>query len=317
MRLLTKILLVILLTVLFALTFWYFNLKVFLADHYLKEAISYRIGKLWPAVLDNYAKVFYYQPGEPYYQRYFAQELMWGLDYYKTNETKIKILDFAIERMQEIPAQNQVFEMKTYLARLYGIKANLTQDASDFLSAEQTIAEAAAISPKMAAVYNDWCQIKIYQKKWQEAEEMCKKSFYLEPDLDYPQIAEIHRNMVKSEMSGLYEKFGQIYFEEKNYKKAEEMYLQALKFFPLEKYYLWKKIADIYYAQGDLDTAIQKNLHGYTLNPKDPNWPLAIGLLYQEKGDLELAKFYGQKALELAPEDQRILNFLESIDRER
>ncbi|MFA5050715.1 MAG: tetratricopeptide repeat protein [Patescibacteria group bacterium] len=309
----TKIILIIIITILFISACWFFNIKILLADHYLKEAIAYRKGNNWPISLLNYERVLFYQPKESYYQQSLAMSLLNGLDFYKNPDSKIKILDLAISQMEKISGRDRVFEAKVYLARMYSQKANLTKNQNDFLLAENTFKQAAEMSPKMAAIYNDWCQVKIYQENWPQALEMCNKSFSLYPDLNNPQMNDMHREMVKSELSTLYDKFGQIYFGLKDYKKSEEAYNQILKLIPLNRPDIWKKIADIYYVQGDLDTAIQKNMHGYSLNPKDPTWPLAIAALYQEKGNLEMARQYGQKALELNPDSIQVKNFLEKL----
>ncbi len=308
-----KIILIIILTVLFVSACWFFNIKILLADHYLREAIAYRKGNSWPISLLNYEKVLFYQPKEPYYQQSLAMNLLSGLDFYKSTDSKIKILDLAIGQMEKIPERDQVFEIKTYLARIYGQKANLTKNQNDFWLAENTFKQAAKMSPNMAAIYNDWCQVKIYQENWLQALEMCDKSLSLYPDLNNPQMNALHQEMVKSELTTLYEKFGQIYFSLKDYKKSEKMYDQVLKLAPLSRPDVWKKIADIYYVQGDLDMAIQKNMHGYALNPKDPTWPLTIAALYQEKGNLEMAREYGQKALEISPDNIQVKNFLEKL----
>ena len=313
MNLFTRIILIICLVILFGSSLWFFNIKILLADHYLREAISYRKGNSWAMSLLNYEKVLFYQPKEPYYQQSLATNLLSGFDFYKSTDSKIKILDLAISQMEKIPKRDQVFEVKTYLARIYSQKANLSKNQNDFLLAENTFKQAAEMSPKMAAIYNDWCQVKIYQENWPQALEMCEKSLSLYPDLNNPLMNEQHQEMVKSELSTLYDKFGQIYFGLKDYKKSEEMYRQVLKLVPLSRPDIWKKIADIYYIQGDLDTAIQKNMHGYSLNPKDPAWPLAIAALYQEKGNLEIARQYGQKALELDPNNIQVKTFLDKL----
>ncbi|MDD3102362.1 MAG: hypothetical protein PHE59_04440 [Patescibacteria group bacterium] len=308
-----KIILIAVIIILFGSSLWFFNVKILLADHYLKEAIAYRKGNSWPVSLLNYEKVLLYQPKEPYYQQFWAMNLLSGLDFYKSTDSKIKILDLAIDQMKKIPERDQVFEVKTYLARIYGQKAKLTKNQNDFLLAENTLEQAAEMSPKMAAIYNDWCQVKIYQENWSQALKMCEKSLSLYPDLNNPQMNDLHREMVKSELSTLYDKFGQIYFNLKDYKKSEEAYSQVLELMPLGRIDVWKKIADIYYIRGDLDTAIQKNMHGYDLNLEDPTWPLAIGVLYKEKGNLEMARKYGQEALKLVPEDPQIKEFLEKL----
>ena len=293
MRYFRKIILIVLLIILFALSFWHFNLKIFLADIYFQQTRSF---DKWPEMLKAHDQVLLYQPREPYYQKQFALDLIWSLDlFYQDQDLKIKVLNLAIERMEEIPVQDQIFEVKVYLARIYTIKANLTQLEQDFLKAEEMIIKVAEISPQMAVIYNDWCQLKIYQKKWEEAKEMCRKALSLYPPLDHPQMTQDHRVLVMAEMSQVYEKFGHIYTSLGNYQKAEQLYLQVLKFFPLGKPYIWKKMGDLYYLQGDIGSAIQKNLHGYTLDPNDPVWTRALYLLYLEKGDLESAEIWQEK----------------------
>ena len=297
----TKIFLIILLTILFIFIIWQVNIKVVLADHYFKNAISARFKKNWPNTLKNYEKIFNLEPNEPEYQRAYAIDLLRGLDFYKTRETKIKILDLATKRMNRISSQQQFFEVKGYLSRILSKKAELTNKKEDFESAEKSFQNLSAISPKMAGIYNDWCQLKIYEKNWQEAKEMCRKAWYLYPNLNNPEMNQTHRDKIIMEMSQVYEKLGQVYFNLKNYKKSRQMYVQVLKFLPIKKSYIWKKVADIDYTQGDIDGAIQKNLHGYALNPKDPAWPLAISLLYQKKGDPKMAEFYKNKSLGTVP----------------
>ena len=301
MRLFIKIILIILLITLLSVSVWFFCLRVFLADAYFKRAIQYRNGNGWPETLRHYNKVLYYQPYESFYQKNFAVDLRNGLDFYKSKPAKIQILDLAIEAMNNISRNNVDFRIIRNLAQIYMIKAGLTQNSEDFLKSNQLFQEITQISPKMASLYKDWCQLKIEQKDWQTALEICRKAFYLYPKTK-PETPKVRQDAIKAEMSEVYEKFGQIYFNLKNWDKSEQMYTQALKLVPIGRPNIWKKIADIYYKQGDLDTAIQKNLHGMALSPNDPAWPLAIGLLYEQKGDSVTAQEYFQKVLELDSE---------------
>jgi len=298
MRLFTKIILIILLLALLSVSVWFFCLRVFLADANFKKVMQYKNGKSWPGVLAHYNEVLSYQPYESFYQRNFAIDLKNGLDFYNSPETKIQIIESAIEAMNKIPQQNVDFKIMRNLAQIYTVRAGLTQNPEDFLKADKIFQELTEISPQMASIYKDWCQLKIEQKDWQTALEICRKAFYLYPNIK-PETPKVRQDMIKAEMSEVYEKFGQIYFNLENYKKSEQMYVQALKLVPLGRPNIWKKIADIYYKQGDLDTAIQKNLHGMILSPNDSSWPLAVGLLYEEKGDIIEAKKYFQKVSEL------------------
>ena len=281
---------------------WFFCLRGFLADIYFARAVAYRNNNNWDKALMSYKKVLFCQPYEPFYQKSFAVDLKTALDFYKKKSTKIQILDLAIEQMNKASQENATFRIKENLAQIYRAKANLTQKKEDFLLSEKLFIDLTQISPKMASIYKNWCQLKIEQKDWQAALNICKKAFYLYPEIK-PETPKLRQREIKSEMSEVYEKFGQIYFNLENWDKSEQMYVQALKLVPLGRPNIWKKIADIYYKQGDLDTAIKKNLHGMALSPEDSAWPLAIGLLYRQKGDTTEAKRYFQKVLQLDPQN--------------
>lgn len=298
MRLFIKIILIILLIVFSAMSVWHFSLQVFLADAHFKKVIQYKNGKSWPEMLYHYDQVLFHQPYESFYQANFAIDLKNGLDFYDSPEAKIQIIDSAIEAMNKIPQKNVDFKAMKNLAQIYTTKAGLTKDSEDFLIADEAFQELTNISPQMASIYKDWCQLKIDQEDWTRALEICRKAFYLYPNIK-SETPKVRQDMIKAEMSEVYEKLGQIYFNIENWDKSEQMYVQALKLVPLGRPNIWKKIADIYYKQGDIDTAIQKNLHGMALSPQDPTWPLAIGLLYEEKGDTIEAQKYFQKVSEL------------------
>lgn len=303
-----KILITLLLAVLLVSAIWFFSLRVFLADYYYSRTL---LTEDWPEVLGLYEKVFFLQPDEPFYRQKFALDLDWGLRFYKDEESKIKIIDLAVGQMDRI--REKSFDARIYLARLLSQKAGLTKKEIDFSKAEQAFEKAKQSSPQMARVYTEWCQLKIYEEKWEEAKESCRQAFYLYPPLDHPQMNADHRLLVMLEMSALYERLGEIYADLKDYSKAELMYLQVLKFFPLDRPDIWKKIGDTHYLRGDLEKTIEKNFHGYTLKPDDSFWSLTLALLYQEKGDLEKARFWGENVLKLEPENKKAKLLLNQI----
>ncbi|MDA2936607.1 hypothetical protein MYX06_05310 [Patescibacteria group bacterium AH-259-L05] len=294
----SKIILVVLSIILFALALRH-NVDVFLADYYFRQARLAGLNNTLPTVLEKYKKVLWYQPFEQFYQRQFVLDLLWeARDFTEDKQTKIDLLNLAIERMNSIPQYDRIFETDVYLARTLFFKASLTQSDTDFNTAEQAMTYIAQRSPNMARVYNEWCQLKIYKAEWDEAEEMCKYALSLYPALNHPNLIanENHQKLVMAEMNEVYEKLGDIYRLQGKYQTAEEMYMQSLKLMPLGRPAVWKKIGDLYYLQGDIDTAIEKNLHGYHLNPSDPAWSRALMALYVEKGDIETAQLWQEKA---------------------
>jgi len=311
MRLFVKVILIVLLIALLAISVWFFCFRIFLADAHFRKAMQYQNKEHWAEGLMHYNKVLSYQSYESFYQGSFAVDLKNSLDFYKNKDAKIKIINLAIESINKISSKDIDFKIKKKLAQIYTAKANLTQKEEDFLLSEELFDDLAQISPQMASIYKDWCQLKIEQKDWQTALEICRKAFYLYPEID-SQTPSPRQSEIRAEMSEVYEKFGQIYFNLENWDKSEQMYIQALRLVPLGRPNVWKKIADIYYKQGDLDTAIQRNSHGMILSPQDSAWPLAIGLLYEEKGDIVKAQKYFKKVLDLDPENKIANQFLES-----
>ena len=311
MRLFIRIILIVLLIVFSTMSVWHFSLQVFLADAHFRKVIQYKNGKSWPEMLYHYGQVLSYQPYESFYQTNFATDLKDGLDFYDNPEAKIQIIDLAIEAMNKIPQKNIDLRIMKNLAQIYTTKAGLTKNLEDFLIADEIFREVTNISPRMASIYKNWCQLKIDQEDWSRALEICRQAFYLYPQINSRTLL-LHQNMIKSEMSEVYEKLGHIYFNIENWDKSEQMYVQALKLVPLGRPNIWKKIADIYYKQGDIDMAIEKNLHGMILSPQDSTWPLAIGLLYEEKGETIEAQRYFQKVLDLDPDNKTAQQFLGS-----
>ena len=309
MRLFIKIILIILLIALLAIAVWFFCFRIFLADAHFRKTTQYQDEEYWEEELMHYNEVLSYQPYESFYQRSFVVNLKNSLDFYKNKDVKVQILDLAIESMNKISQKDIDFKIKKSLAKIYTIKASLTQEKEDFLLSEEIFIDLSQMSPEMASIYKDWCQLKIEEQDWLEALEICRKAFYLYPKID-SQTPLVRQDAIKGEMSEIYEKFGQIYFNLEDWNKSEQMYIQALKLVSLGRPNIWKKIADIYYKQGDLDRAIQKNLHGMILSPQDSAWPLAIGLLYEEKGDIVKVKEYFKKVLDLDPENKIANQFL-------
>ncbi|MGC9049068.1 MAG: hypothetical protein ACP5IX_02540, partial [Patescibacteria group bacterium] len=309
-----KLSLVILLIIVTGVFIWQFSLKMLVADWYYKKAIlAFRRQRIEEEI-ENYAKAIDFQPEEAHYRERLAADLFnlaISISDQKQEE-KIKMLNLAVEVINDIPTSRRNVEANANLARILTLKAKVSQKPEDFQLAEQSVQSLVDFSPYWATLYNDWCQLKIYQKNWDQALEKCQKALSLYPDLNHPDLNFLHRQQIIVEMIQVYEKLGQIYFEKKDDNKSLENYWQVLRLSPFQ-YHLYKKIADIYYLRRDLDRAIFYNSHGYILNPHDYAWPWAIALLYQEKGNLEMAKKYAQKALELSPENEQIKKFLEKL----
>ncbi|OQB44299.1 MAG: photosystem I assembly protein Ycf3 [Parcubacteria group bacterium ADurb.Bin159] len=309
-----KIIIILSLAIIFIFIISECAIKVYLADFYFREALVSRMEEDWPKTLQNYDKVLKILPRQHYYRSRFAEDLRKGLTFYPNPSSKIKILEIGIATIENVPLEERILAMMTNQANMLAEKIHLSGE-KDYSQAEELFEKISALSPKMAGIYNDWCQLKIYEENWEEALEVCEKALSLYPPADYPGIINDHYQMIIAEEINVYDKLGQIYQKQGEYDKALESWFKLLHLSPFE-YHIHKKIANIYYLRGDIDKAIFENLHGFTLNPKDSTWPFAIALLYKEKGDIDKAIYYATIALNLSPEDEEIKNFLSEIKLE-
>jgi tetratricopeptide (TPR) repeat protein len=293
-----------------------FNFRPFLADYFFRKALIERMNNNWPGMLINYQRTLFFMPSESYYRQRLALDLMWAAeDFYKDKENKIKVLEMAIKAIEAIPDSERTFEARAYQAKMLALKANLTQNKEDFEKAEMAYQLVASLSPYMAGVYNDWCQLEIYKKDWQNAFKICEKALSLYPPLNHPDLNDHHRQMIVAEKSQVWQKMASLYLQEKNYSEAEKYLRKILKYYP-SRSDVYKYLAEVYYSQKKLDEAIKLNLHAYTLNPKDPALSFGLAILYKEKGDFSQAKFWAEKALTLNPaEKEEIEGFVRGLKK--
>ncbi|MBU4369321.1 O-antigen ligase family protein, partial [Patescibacteria group bacterium] len=225
------------------------NIKMVLADYHLKQATKNRVLENQMAMIENYQKAIKYQPQEPFYRQLFALDLMKFTEENFTYplEIKLKFLQTADDFLEEIPISERYFEILWLQTRIQLRKASLTRASEDFFQAEESFKQLTKKFPKIPGPYTNWCQLKMYEKDWLVAQEMCKKAFYLYPDLKNSQIGYNQRQIIIIQVSQIYNNLGEIYLALGNYEKAESMYRQILKFYPLTRTDLWKKLGDIYY----------------------------------------------------------------------
>ena len=309
-----KILFIIFLAFSTFLLFGQFSFKMILADVYYKKAFIAIHQQDIAKSLNYYQKIFNLEPEENFYRSTFSRDLLGIIDSIpdQNSSDKLKMINLASQAIDDIPLATRGMWDKASQAKLYALKARVTQQNQDFEKANQIIAELISTSPRLACLYYDWCQLKFDEKQWDQALSKCQTALGLYPDLKHPQLNEMHRQQIVNEMIGVYGKMGQIYFIKQDYLKARQMYKTLLHLSPFQ-YDVYKKLADTYYMVGDLDSAIKYNLHGFTLSPHDSAWPFSVALLYIEKGNLKLAQQYGQQALNLSPDNQVIKLFLEKI----
>ena len=124
------------------------------------------------------------------------------------------------------------------------------------------------------------------------------------PETADPKLNDQHLRDVKTNRAQIYKKLAVAYDSENNFAAARANYILSLdNYFDLG---LYKKIADTYFYEHNLDKAIWYNQRGMFLSPGDYHWPYAIASLYQMKGDKKQALYYAQAALSLNSSDKQL-----------
>lgn len=180
-----------------------------------------------------------------------------------------------------------------------------TASADDFLG--RVISQA----PFWPTAYLEQAQLRLAQSDPVGA--MASLDMVLErlPELGDKRPNQEHRDKANFYRYLVYRQAGDISAEAGNHKGALASYLQAYQANPGD-YALLKKIADSYYLQNDLATAVAYVQHGYSRNPDSAAWPLALSAIYYEQGDDIRGRQYLDEALRLDPDNEQ----LRQLDRE-
>ncbi|MBI4812220.1 O-antigen ligase family protein [Candidatus Falkowbacteria bacterium] len=181
-----------------------------------------------------------------------------------------------------------------------------------YAAAEKDYARIIGINPWLTVGYRDLARLQLWQGDYDGAIANLKKAIEIVPPLDHPYLNSDHRDEIKKELVNLYESLGFSYAHKEEWQTALSYYHEVLRIDP--RYLpLYKSVADVYYSQRDFDKAIWYNKRGAAFNPADYKWPLAIAILYKERGDKEAAVEYAASALVLAPENKQIKDFITQI----
>jgi tetratricopeptide (TPR) repeat protein len=216
-----------------------------------------------------------------------------------------------LNELEAIPPKEQDFYVKQTIAHAYALFGYYI-DKKYYPRAEAVNADLIEMSPYFTSTYQDLGRMYLRQKNYQRAIEQFNKGLAASPSISHPYLTRPHKQEIGLVQSGFYDLLGDAYNGEKNLPAALKAYLSAQQ---LNPFYLpiYKKIADVYYLQGDLKKAIKYNQRGYLLNPRDYNWPLALAVLNREEGDLAEAKRYGREAAAINPEADIIIKLLKEL----
>ncbi|MGC9049107.1 MAG: O-antigen ligase family protein [Patescibacteria group bacterium] len=293
-----KIISIILIILITIFTIWWFNLRLYLASHYLLEATLEKIKGNWLSMIKYHNLSVKYQPDNPYFRQQYALALLESTPFQSNIDQAREFFDLGIKQIEAIPAKERPVEARNWIAWLLTEKANLTQEVIDFQKAEKAYQELAEFAPGAALTYGNWCGLKFYEQKWDETIEMCQKAINLYPDLNHPHLNPEHRSKIITEQISVYNKLALTYFRMKDFQTALSYYEKILRLDP-NQIGVWFNISQIYYLKKDLETAIAKIYHGYIRQPNNPQWTIILSNLYREKNDLKNANYWAGVAEEI------------------
>jgi len=261
------------------------NFQMLEADHYFNELIKRAENQeVGPAlILSGYIRELDINSSQQaVYDRYLGHYLSKISQPILEKSLEVLVVQAEQKILTDLPEQG--FENLLVKAEVAG-SLGKNQLASDYLKAVKNI------SPQWPLVYlaeADWL---VGREDWLGAREAYVLANSQLPDLNSPYINEEHKQNAAAYKQRVYQGVGDTYFQEKNYIAAGEFYQQAYRY-DIFNLNLLSKIADVYYQQGDLDKALRFNQHGFVRSPKDYHWPWRISLIYQAKGETELADYY-------------------------
>ena len=290
----------------------YFNLMPYWADHHFIRAIAETNGNCSAALNDADRAIAWGGGNSLFYQgEYLAAGL---LCYSSLPAADQKNLDKNLLFYLNSLPTDKYFNFAKYQAELEAMFAkNIGPQYS--AEAEKDFAALALKYPQMSSVDEDWANFELGEGHADEAIKIAEQGIAILPLAAMESRGYFsHRPQLEAEQFVFYDILGQAEVQKKDFVSALDYYQKIISinssYFPA-----YKKIADIYYQQNNLNQALWYNQKGYQLDPGDYSWPLAIGLLYRELGQNDKALDYFDQALKIDPSNQEAQSLIKEINK--
>ncbi len=311
---LTKISRIIIFISVFTVCFlfiFYQNINELLADYYYMEVKLAEKNGDCGLVLDNMEKVINYSPVRTFYQERYLYHYLNCFGANENQEAQNKMHDNLVWMLNTIKSEEYQFFTVLNMAHAESLLGYYINPAY-YGAAERNYTSLIQLNPYFTQPAKDFAKMKLWQNDYEQAINYAKQAIDAAPSLDHENLNEEHSREIKKELIGIYDILGAAYEGQDNSHEALIVYENILK---IDPFYLlvYKRIADIYYRQGDIGKAIFYNKRGYMLNPRDYAWPYAIALLYQDINDKESAFEYASQAIALSSGNQEVTKLLNEL----
>ncbi len=286
-------------------------IRPFIADHYYFKAKIAEARQDCRELLDTMETVLEWYPSSTYYQQMY---LHLGTNCFSaaSNETgRRQLATNLVTEASTIPESERQYRTLIYLAQMYSI-VGFETDHAYYTQAEELYRYLIAQSPSITTNYQDYGRLLLWQGKNDEAIAVFKQGVAAAPD--YTAGPTWHIQPIIEQTAYLYDLIGNAYLEKKDYNEAESWLKKSVATRP-DATGPYKKLADLSYKRGDLQSAIKYNKAAFRFEPEKSLWPLSLAMLYKESGDRQQALDYARQAQALEKDDTRIKELIDELTR--
>jgi O-antigen ligase len=224
-----------------------YDIKPLVADYYYNRVLL--AGRDCFGIYENLNKAVSWQPDR---DQYLDQYLFYGLNC--LNDQTKKDRDFAIQLNIE-----NILRMAENYRYVYSLDFNFAHafamlgfhyDPRYYQLAENKYVELEKINPYFTSLYRDWGRMRLWQGKYDSAEEILKKGerilaeLYADPRSRIPENF-LHRKKIEGELAAFYYNLAEVNFYKHNWGEAIRYYKQELDLSPYELD-AYKKLSAIY-----------------------------------------------------------------------
>ncbi len=296
----------------FAVYFIINNVNNVRAEYYFRQAREDYVRGNYRAMFSNYVSTLKLNNRQSYYYWSIVNDSARTFDKINSQEYRSSLIKY-IQNNLEISEWSDGSYIELFIQAEFYTVLGKYKDKKYFVDAEEAYEKLIKESPFMPDAYLSQGRMYYFSGEYDKSLAVYETALSVLPDLSNPGLNKEHKNDINNFIMEVYGNIIQ------SYKKLSDINSQLgyyKKIIGINPYRLdvYRKIADIYFTQGDLDKAIWYNKRGYMLNPRDYTWPFFVALLYKEQGDANKALEYARKALNLAPDNGKIKEFIKTIN---
>lgn len=300
------------------------NLDSIRADIFYKQGLNFDNNRQWDGSIAMYREAISLAPDQDFYYLFYGRAFLERAKVTSDPKQRADLLEMARKQLSRARDLNPLNTDHTAnLARLYRTWAEVTSDQAQRVNrlneSLKYYQEAQALSPHNAQIINEYGSV--YALMGQPDKALAKYNASLQIDAefgqtylllgdlyqsqqDYDNAIANYQKAIKFDPTQGYNALGQLYINRQDYDNAIRVYQQALQQDP-NFIQAHSALGLIYSRQNKLDLAINENLIVLGRQPNDYATLRNLMLLYQQAGKPSEAMQYAQRALAIAPEQDK------------